>query len=220
MRLAGVLVLMAAAFVAPQLKADTIQFTDNYGTASETVPAYYVAGCSGGECSGVDIYLYTVASSTIPATVYIGNPDGYVSDTITTTTGPPGCPVGDPCLATALHFVFLSGLDLTGSPVRCASVGGCNFTYDNSVQDVGTIIWGPGDFTPPDGYSTTFQFQSLTGTLLTASLINFLGGSTSDPVLLPSGQPVASITGTIGGFGSQDYYSFLWYGGCLALPPP
>jgi len=48
-----------------------------------------------------------------------------------------------------------------------------------------------------------------------STLIDFQGGPSSMPVPLPSGLQVAEVTGTIGGFGSQDYYSFLWDGGAF-----
>jgi hypothetical protein len=44
-------------------------------------------------------------------------------------------------------------------------------------------------------------------------LINFQGGPSSNPILLPNDSIVSGITGTIGGFGSQNYYDFLWNGG-------
>jgi hypothetical protein len=55
----------------------------------------------------------------------------------------------------------------------------------------------------------------LSGTVTPEPLINFQGGSSSAPVVLPSGMPVWYLTGTIGGLGSQDYYSFLWAGGAF-----
>ncbi len=59
-------------------------------------------------------------------------------------------------------------------------------------------------------------FQSGQVTSQVATLINFEGGSTSTPVLLPSGELVSEVTGTIGGFGSQDYYTFGWNGGAFS----
>src|ERR1035438_3656273 len=49
-----------------------------------------------------------------------------------------------------------------------------------------------------------------------ATLIDFQGGSSSTPVLLPGGQLVAEVTGTIGGQGTQDYYTFFWSGGVFS----
>ncbi|MGD0297805.1 MAG: hypothetical protein ABSE86_11870 [Bryobacteraceae bacterium] len=219
MRCVALLVLAVAVFLAPHLNADTILFTDNYGTATETVPAYYVAGCQGGSCNGSEGYAFTVATNTIPATAYIGDPGGNVSDKIVTSVGPPlSCTPSPACLGefTVVQFAFTSGLDLMGSPFTCASVGGCIFSYNNSVQNLGTITWGPGLFPPSNGFSTTFQFQSLTGTQLTATLTNFQGGNSSDATLLPSGEPVAQVTGTIGAQGSEDFYSFLWAGGLFS----
>lgn len=42
------------------------------------------------------------------------------------------------------------------------------------------------------------------------------GGTGLEPVVLPSGVTVAGVTGTIGGLGSQDYYSFSWGGGAFS----
>ena len=58
------------------------------------------------------------------------------------------------------------------------------------------------------------------GTLLddvsvTPVLGNFQGGPSSSPVFLV-GSSVGGITGTIGNFGSQEYYSFLWDGGAFS----
>jgi len=148
-------------------------------------------------------------ASTIPATAYIGDPTGYVSDEIVTT------------ITTIsfgwnrVNFVFTSGLDLTGSPVTCASVGGCAFAYNGSVQDVGVVTWGPGWLPifpwPPYGDSTSLEFQSPL-----ATLIDFQGGSSSLPTVLPVGQPVAEVTGTIGGLAEEDYYLFAWDGGAFS----
>jgi hypothetical protein len=44
------------------------------------------------------------------------------------------------------------------------------------------------------------------------ALINFQGGTASNPVLLPS-NTVAQITASIGGLGSSDFYKFAWPGG-------
>lgn len=59
-------------------------------------------------------------------------------------------------------------------------------------------------------------FQSGEVTTQVATLIGFQGGSSSDPVLLPGGEPVAQVTGTIGASGSQEYYTFNWSGGAFS----
>lgn len=50
----------------------------------------------------------------------------------------------------------------------------------------------------------------------TQTLNGFQGGTTSAPVLLLGGSPVAGLTGTIGGQGSEDYYQFYWGGGAFS----
>jgi len=58
--------------------------------------------------------------------------------------------------------------------------------------------------------------QGTVGYNLPASLTNFQGSAGSSPTLLPYGQLVGAIAGSIGGFGSQDYYSFFWPGGAFS----
>jgi hypothetical protein len=57
--------------------------------------------------------------------------------------------------------------------------------------------------------------NSATG-VWTETLNGFQGGTTSAPVFLVSGSPVAGLTGTIGGQGSEDYYEFYWGGGAFS----
>jgi hypothetical protein len=64
-----------------------------------------------------------------------------------------------------------------------------------------------------EGYEATVNSDPGTWT---ATLNGFQGGTSSAPVLLISGTPVAEVTGTIGGIGSQEYYSFLWGGGAFS----
>ena len=47
-----------------------------------------------------------------------------------------------------------------------------------------------------------------------APIDNLEGGPTSAPVFLV-GSSVGGVAGTIGNFGSQEYYSFLWGGGAF-----
>ena len=58
-----------------------------------------------------------------------------------------------------------------------------------------------------------FNSLQLVATNGPETLNNFQGGSSSTPVFLPSGDLVGQVTGSIGGLGSQDYYSFFWSGG-------
>jgi hypothetical protein len=50
----------------------------------------------------------------------------------------------------------------------------------------------------------------------TETLNGFQGGTTSAPAFLLGGSPVAGLTGTIGGQGSEDYYLFYWGGGAFS----
>lgn len=49
----------------------------------------------------------------------------------------------------------------------------------------------------------------------TETLNGFQGGTTAATVSLPNGPPVSAVTGTIGGLGTEDYYSFYWAGGAF-----
>jgi hypothetical protein len=51
----------------------------------------------------------------------------------------------------------------------------------------------------------------------TETLNGFQGGTSSAPVFLIGGVPIQAVSGTIGGDGSQAYYSFLWAGGSLNI---
>jgi MYXO-CTERM domain-containing protein len=163
---------------APALKADSVLLTDNYGSGLLAAPPYYVGGsagscysytvpggpeisaagyyevldCSGGTVGAGDGYPYSVGGDTIPGTVFVGDPGGYISDEITTTVS-----AGE--FFSSVEFTFSFGLDLTGSPATCDSVGGCNLAYDGSIQDLGTITWGPGWFNPAGGATTALRFQ-------------------------------------------------------------
>jgi hypothetical protein len=163
----AVLVFLLTLILVPQLDADAVLLSDNYGAGSISSPPYYVVGpgwsylVSGPSSISpvTDYYSVTVCTApceateaygpmvtnTIPATVYVGDPWGYVSDKI-------GTIANYQSPFTVVHFDFTFGLNLTGSPLTCASVGGCAFTYDGSIQDVGAITWDGGG-------STTLQFQ-------------------------------------------------------------
>lgn len=57
--------------------------------------------------------------------------------------------------------------------------------------------------------------QAIANAEQTSTLLNFQGGADSLPVALPGGNPVSEVTGTIGGLGTEDYYSFYWAGGAF-----
>lgn len=137
--------------------ADFVLFQDIGGTGVVTTPPEYpIQGCNSTQCEADEPYPYTVVTNTIPATIYIGDGSGDVSDEIVASVMPYSA---NPTEVTIVDFTFYFGLDL-GTPESCASVaGGCTVTRDGSVQDLGTITWGPGFFTPTDGFSTTLEYQ-------------------------------------------------------------
>jgi hypothetical protein len=68
----------------------------------------------------------------------------------------------------------------------------------------------------------TFDQGSAVGSFIEVSFFqsvvfnNLPGGPSSTPVVLLSSAPVSGITGSIGGVGSMDYYSFYWPGGAFS----
>jgi len=148
--LSGFVLLMAAT----RARADIILLQDVAGTAEASFPPYYVAGCTPVSCGGTEGYPFSpVLSDSIPATVYIGDPAGFVSDKITSSVTPAGTEF------TIVEFSLLSGLDLNASPTTCASVGGC-LTYDGLVQTLGTITYGNTGLLPAE-FTTTLEYEHL-----------------------------------------------------------
>jgi hypothetical protein len=101
------LVTAMAAIVAGQLKADIVTLVDKgNGTGSITVPDFYNL-TSGGPCNlsgmyvtctssnglvglqSIAILAAPVASTVVPATIYIGDPSGNISDEIATSVMAP-----------------------------------------------------------------------------------------------------------------------------------
>jgi hypothetical protein len=81
-------------------------------------------------------------------------------------------------------------------------------TYFNSCPN------GPFDESYENNGAISAYLPSKPG-IWTATLNNLQGGTTSSPLVLPVGFVVAGVTGTIGAYGSQDYYSFSWSGGAF-----
>lgn len=65
------------------------------------------------------------------------------------------------------------------------------------------------------GQRTVQGVEMLDDVSVVPVLGNLTGGPSSAPVFLV-GSNVGGITGTIGGFGSQEFYSFLWNGGTFS----
>lgn len=70
--------------------------------------------------------------------------------------------------------------------------------------------WSAYSNAPGQGFNS-----STTGSVVSTATFLLQGGFSSTPVPLPNGQPVGYVTGTIGGLGSEDYYTFLWAGGAF-----
>jgi hypothetical protein len=63
-------------------------------------------------------------------------------------------------------------------------------------------------------YSITYgTFSTVAGTEPLQTLINFQGGSPTDPTNLPVTGRIGQVTGDIGGAGATSFYQFFWSGG-------
>jgi hypothetical protein len=116
-RLLRCLLCASGLIAATALKADVVLFQDFFGTGKMTVPAYYIGGCDQGNllCAASEAYPYSVDTNTIPATAYIGDSGGFVSDEIQTTVN-----TTNPDFS-FVTFQFFFGKDLDGL-TTCASV--------------------------------------------------------------------------------------------------
>lgn len=159
---------------------------------------------NGGVLTGA--FDYDATTGAITNIALISTQDGTVlpPETWTSATLYPGTGYA---LPTAIQLVNddLYGLQLDFSPALTNSDGTSDFPLG------GSLITGP---LGPTGQTDLFQSGEVTTQVET--LINFQGGSSSTPVLLPSGEPVAELSGTIGGVGSEDYYLFSWAGGAFS----
>jgi PEP-CTERM motif len=81
----------------------------------------------------------------IAATTYIGNASGIVADQLTAAQNVQNT-------VTDIHYVFDTGLAPNGT--TCASVGGCQFTADGTVQVLGSIVWS-------NGVTDAIEFQAV-----------------------------------------------------------
>jgi hypothetical protein len=111
-------------------------------------------------------------------------------------------------------YAFSTGIQLVNDGVYGITLHFSSaLTNSSGTSDFplgGSLISGP-----LFGNSQTDLFQSGEVTTQVAALV-LQGSSSSTPVFLPSGEPVAEVTGTIGGQGTQDYYTFLWTGGAFS----
>jgi hypothetical protein len=81
-------------------------------------------------------------------------------------------------------------------------IGGSGFpTADAIVGNVSGVFWHLGN-----GFTGTW----------TETLNGLQGGSSSAPVFLLGGSPIAGVSGSIGGQGAEEYYGFYWAGGAFS----
>lgn len=115
-------------------------------------------------------------------------------------------------------------------------LNGAGYTQVSQIPPIPCLLEGcpPGGFLPP-GQATLFvsptndvsaglQFgdtgEVFTGaeTLTYGGILNgFQGGPSSAPTPLPSGGPVAEITGSLSDEALQDYYDFQWLSGAFSV---
>jgi len=122
----------------------------------------------------------------------------------------------DPNASSELEFNGVPGLYLATNSSGAISksyinaTGGLLALDDPAVLSNGTVYAGV-----INGGGSWAAYGSIPG-LWTQTLNGFQGGTTSAPVVLLAGSPVAGLTGTIGGQGSEDYYLFYWGGGAFS----
>ena len=99
-----------------------------------------------------------------------------------------------------------------GIPVggTAGTVNGSGFAVDFSWLGQGQPGSQPFQVYDPN----SFALLQDSNTISTVSL-SLEDGTVSNPAPLPGGPLVSAVTGTIGGPGSEDYYSFLWAGGAF-----
>lgn len=111
-------------------------------------------------------------------------------------------------------YAFSTGIQLVNDDVYGITLHFSSaLTNSGGTVDLplgGSLISGP-----LFGNSQTDLFQSGEVTTEVAA-VALQGASSSTPALLPSGEPVAEVSGTIGGQDTQDYYTFLWTGGAFS----
>ena len=147
-------------------------------------------------------FEYDATTSTLSNPFLMTTQDGTVLPPETWTSGN---------LYPGTGYAFSSGIQLVNDGVYGITLHFSSpLTNSGGTSDFplgGSLISGP-----LFGNSQTDLFQSGQVTTQVAALV-LQGSSSSTPVFLPSGEPVAEVTGTIGGQGTQDYYTFLWTGG-------
>jgi hypothetical protein len=179
------------------------------GTALDANPiTWYVEDATlfnGGILTGS--FEYDATTSTLSNPLLMITQDGTVLPPETWTSGNlyPGTGYA---FSTGIQLVNLANDGVYGITLHFSSA----LTDSGGTSDLplgGSLISGP-----LFGNSQTDLFQSGEVTTQVAELV-LQGGSSSAPVFLPNGEPVADVTGTIGGSGTQDYYTFLWTGGAF-----
>lgn len=182
----------------------------SFGTALDANPiTWYVEDATlfnGGVLTGS--FEYDATTSTLSNPFLMITQDGTVLPPETWTTGNlyPGTGYA---FSTGIQLVDLADDGVYGITLHFSSA----LTNSGGTSDFpvgGSLISGP-----LFGNSQTDLFQSGEVTTQVAALV-LQGSSSSTPVFLPNGEPVAEVTGTIGGSGTQDYYTFLWAGGAFS----
>ena len=131
---------------------------------------------------------------------------------------------GSDLSATATQLLF----NFSGTDSGVVDFAAPSLDYDVCFSTSGGAS-GPGSFCEGAGETLTFtsgpvpivdnfQFTSQSGTGVIGNILSIIslpGGSGSSPVLLTA-PVVGQVTGTIGGLGSEDYYTFYWPGGAFS----
>jgi sugar lactone lactonase YvrE len=202
--------------VQPPALQPPITYAINQTIGAGSVTGVIVTDGTIGTLSSTNILSYNVLVNDAtypPYNVTAGsNPDLFLS--------------GSDLSATASQLLFnFSGaqgglfgmLDPSGDFGVCFVAGGPGGCFTVLAPSSGAALRYAITSTLPPTFDT--EFTSLSGTQVIgvsgSSLSSLQGGTSSNPVDLPSGS-VAQVTGSIAGSGSQEYYAFSWSGGVFS----
>jgi hypothetical protein len=186
-------------------------YTSDYIVASATFAAPLVANLPltnltsslTGWTIGDALGNFSYSSTTTP-TYLTGYPSQSAAPFAVSTNGSGGIVAYD-MLAFPAEVLGLTGKSEGGilNPGATASCPSGSCTYTGFVE----INWG---------LASEWDAISFIPGTWTETLNGDQGGTTSAPVYLIGGSPVASLSGTISGIGAEDYYTFYWGGGAFS----
>jgi hypothetical protein len=212
--------LTAKPAAASGITSDMVQIRDASGNlvlASATTTEGVANGCAGKcEFAGTAVafpFAPGTSGNAIDIFAFLTDPSGKITDEID---------VGIlPALASHVElniFSDLDGVPFPNSPAQLAPFcDGVTCAFEvtpktGSFQNISSFVYHSVSSPTPSQLTSSLSFWVQSN----VSLTNFNGGTLLNPVVLDSGLAVSQIAGTIGGFGSQDFYQFFWSGGAFS----